>query len=38
VDRLYPNAGRFRAVRAEHDPTAKFANAHLAALFAVEEG
>src|SRR6185312_15004605 len=36
VDRLYPNAGRFRAVRAEHDPTAKFANAHLASLFGVE--
>jgi len=36
VDRLYPNAGRFRAVRAEHDPTAKFANPHLASLFGVE--
>jgi FAD-linked oxidoreductase len=33
VDALYPNAGRFKAVRAAHDPQAKFANAHLAALF-----
>jgi len=33
VDALYPNAGRFKAVRAAHDPSAKFANAHLAALF-----
>jgi len=33
VDALYPAASRFRAVRAAHDPTAKFANAHLAALF-----
>ena len=35
IDVLYPNAARFRAVRAEYDPTAKFANAHLAALFNV---
>jgi FAD/FMN-containing dehydrogenase len=33
VDALYPNAGRFKAVREAHDPGAKFANAHLAALF-----
>jgi FAD-linked oxidoreductase len=33
VDALYPNAGRFKAVRAACDPGAKFANAHLAALF-----
>jgi FAD/FMN-containing dehydrogenase len=33
VDALYPMAQRFRAVRAEHDPSAKFANAHLSALF-----
>jgi FAD-linked oxidoreductase len=33
VDALYPDAGRFRAVREAHDPSGKFANAHLAALF-----
>jgi len=33
VDALYPQAARFRAVRAAHDPGAKFANAHLADLF-----
>jgi len=33
VDALYPQAARFRAVRAAHDPSAKFANAHLASLF-----
>jgi len=33
VDALYPQAARFRAVRAAHDPEAKFANAHLASLF-----
>ncbi|PZO54518.1 MAG: FAD-linked oxidoreductase [Alphaproteobacteria bacterium] len=33
VDALYPNAGRFKTVRAAHDPSAKFANAHLASLF-----
>lgn len=33
VDALYPNAARFKAVRAAHDPGAKFANAHLSALF-----
>ncbi len=33
VDALYPHAARFRAVRAAHDPQAKFANAHLASLF-----
>jgi len=33
VDALYPQAHRFRAVRAAHDPSAKFANAHLASLF-----
>lgn len=36
VDTLYPNAARFRAVRAAHDPQEKFANAHLAALFGAE--
>lgn len=34
VDKLYPAAARFRAVRAAHDPEGKFLNAHLAALFA----
>jgi len=33
VDALYPNAARFRAVRAAHDPHGKFLNPHLAALF-----
>lgn len=33
VDRLYPNAERFRAVRAARDPQGKFLNAHLASLF-----
>ncbi len=33
VDALYPNASPFKAVRAAHDPGAKFANAHLASLF-----
>jgi len=33
VDALYPDAARFRAVRAAHDPGGKFANAHLEALF-----
>lgn len=33
VDALYPDAARFRAVRAAHDPRAKFSNAHLEALF-----
>jgi FAD-linked oxidoreductase len=36
VDGLYPKAAAFRAVRAEHDPAGKFANAHLASLFGVE--
>ena len=36
VDALYPDAARFCAVREQHDPTGKFANAHLAALFGVE--
>ncbi|MGE0596678.1 MAG: D-arabinono-1,4-lactone oxidase [Hyphomonadaceae bacterium] len=36
VDALYPGAARFRAVRAAHDPGAKFANAHLGALFGLE--
>ncbi len=35
VDALYPMAGRFREVRAAHDPAGKFANAHLAELFDV---
>ncbi len=38
VDALYPNAARFRAVRDAHDPEGKFANAHLAELFGVNEG
>lgn len=33
VDALYPNAQRFRAVRAARDPGGKFLNAHLASLF-----
>ncbi len=33
VDALYPNAARFRAVRAARDPGGKFLNPHLAALF-----
>ena len=33
VDALYPQAQRFREVRAAHDPNAKFANVHLASLF-----
>lgn len=37
IDALYPDAVRFRAVREAHDPTGKFANAHLAALFDVRE-
>ena len=36
VEALYPKAGEFRRVRAAHDPSAKFANAHLSALFEVE--
>ncbi len=36
VEALYPNASRFRAVRDAHDPSGKFANAHLAALFNIE--
>lgn len=34
IDRLYPRAERFRAVRREVDPAGKFLNPHLAALFA----
>jgi FAD-linked oxidoreductase len=33
VETLYPDAGRFRAVRTAVDPAGKFANAHLAELF-----
>ena len=33
VDALYPNAARFRTVRAARDPGGKFLNPHLAALF-----
>jgi FAD-linked oxidoreductase len=33
VDALYPYAPRFRAVRAAHDPSGKFLNQHLTALF-----
>jgi FAD-linked oxidoreductase len=36
VDALYPKFDDFRSVRAAHDPEGKFANAHLAELFAVE--
>jgi len=36
VDTLYPDAERFRAVRAAHDPMGKFVNTHLASLFGVE--
>jgi FAD/FMN-containing dehydrogenase len=36
VDKLYPKAAAFRAVRAEHDPAGKFANEHLASMFGVE--
>jgi FAD-linked oxidoreductase len=36
VDQLYPKAAAFRAIRAEHDPAGKFANAHLASLFGIE--
>lgn len=36
-DALYPKATEFKAVRAAHDPEAKFANAHLSALFGVEK-
>jgi FAD-linked oxidoreductase len=34
VESLYPDARSFNSVRAAHDPGAKFANAHLTALFA----
>ncbi len=37
VDALYPDAAKFKAVRAEVDPGAKFANAHLMQTFAIEE-
>jgi hypothetical protein len=37
VEALYPDAARFRAVRDAHDPEAKFANAHLSALFDIAE-
>lgn len=36
IDMLYPAATQFRAVRRRADPQAKFANAHLRALFAIE--
>jgi len=36
VEALYPNIGRFKAVRDRWDPTAKFANEHLAQLFGIE--
>jgi len=35
IDALYPQAPRFRAVRERVDSAAKFANAHLRALFSV---
>ena len=34
VDRLYPQGGRFRAVRRRVDPAGKFLNHALAGLFA----
>ncbi|MCA8886025.1 MAG: FAD-binding protein [Hyphomonadaceae bacterium] len=37
VDALYPDAGNFKAVRDQVDPGAKFANAHLMDVFAIEE-
>ena len=36
VDALYPDAGKFKAVRDAHDPGAKFANGHLTELFGLE--
>lgn len=36
VDALYPDAEKFKAVRAEVDPGAKFANAHLMQVFDIE--
>jgi FAD/FMN-containing dehydrogenase len=36
VDALYPQAQRFRDVRAVHDPSGKFINTHLAPLFGPE--
>lgn len=33
VDRLYPQAERFRAVRRAHDPEGRFLNGHLEPLF-----
>lgn len=37
VDALYADAAKFKAVRNEVDPGAKFANAHLMQIFAIEE-
>jgi hypothetical protein len=37
VDTLYPDAAKFKAVRDSVDPGAKFANAHLMDVFAIEE-
>lgn len=36
VDALYPGAAKFKAVRNEVDPGAKFVNPHLAQLFDIE--
>jgi FAD-linked oxidoreductase len=36
VDALYPDAAKFKHVRDAIDPGAKFANAHLAQVFAIE--
>ncbi|MGQ0533112.1 MAG: D-arabinono-1,4-lactone oxidase [Caulobacteraceae bacterium] len=36
VDALYPNAAKFKTVRNEYDPMAKFANAHLSQLFGID--
>jgi FAD-linked oxidoreductase len=36
VSELYPDAAKFRAVRDQVDPQAKFANPHLMELFAIE--
>lgn len=37
VETLYPMVGRFKAVRDQVDPDAKFVNAHLAALFDIAD-
>lgn len=37
VEALYPDVAKFKTVRDSVDPGAKFANAHLASVFAIEE-